>query len=74
MTTYIAYEIDVTWHETAGAYKRQIDGRVDGVRAAKALKSAVAEHDRMGRMFNVYAFTAAGERVELDSAAIGRLG
>ncbi len=75
-TTWAAFEyftLDVTWHETAGAYSVRFAGP-HAPRVVANLKAACHDHDAFGRSYHVYAHTTDGRRVELNGAAVARLG
>jgi hypothetical protein len=65
------FELDVTWHETAGAYMVRFEGTPRGV---ANMKAAVLDHDAHGRTYHVFAHDTAGARYELNGAAVARLG
>lgn len=64
------FEIDVTWHETAGPHSFKIPA---DHRAAAAVRSAVEGLNAFGRMFNVYAYLSDGTRKKLSTGEIAAL-
>jgi len=67
MRTITSYRIRVTWHETAGAYDASpVDASRSGQAAQRTICDAMRDHDKWGRMYEVYATFSDGSSRRLS--------